>query len=43
MLPPLSDPDKPFDDGGELYGKLIEICDVEEGISEDSLDILLYR
>ncbi len=30
----------PLDCGGQLYGQLIQICDIHKGITIDSLDIL---
>ena len=30
----------PLDCGGQLYGQLIQVCDIHKGITIDSLDVL---
>ena len=37
----IASPQKSLDDCGQFYRKLIQICDIEEGIAIDALDILL--
>ena len=38
-----SEPKKSLDDCGQLHGKLVEIRNIQEGITVNTLNVLLYR